>query len=95
MKIRVEIECTPQEARALMGLPDVEPLHQMMLSGMQDKMQDAMRMMEPESFIKQWAPIGMQSLEQLQKFLWGAARSMSGSGTPSTSPPETPPTADK
>ncbi len=88
MKIRFEIDCTPLEARSFMGLPDVEPLHQAVMAGMQDKMREAMRMMEPESLIKQWAPIGLQSFDQFQKFLWGAARSMGGAmDTPAPPPP--------
>lgn len=80
MKIRVEIDCTPLEARKLMGLPDVEPLHQAMMAGMQGKVQDAMKLMEPENLMKQWAPIGLQSLEQFQKLLWGAARGLGEAG---------------
>jgi len=27
MKIKIEIDCTPQEARSFFGLPDLEPIH--------------------------------------------------------------------
>jgi kynurenine formamidase len=28
MKIKIDIDCTPQEARAFFGLPDVEPIQE-------------------------------------------------------------------
>lgn len=59
MKINVEIDCTPEEARRAMGLPDLTPVHdhyiQLMLSSM-DK-----GMINPEmiqSMMKSWAPMG-------------------------------------
>ena len=38
MKVRIEMDMTPQEARAFMGLPDVEPLQKQMLEQMQARM---------------------------------------------------------
>lgn len=59
MKINVEIDCTPEEARRVMGLPDLTPVHdhyiQLMLGSM-DK-----GMINPEmiqSIMKSWAPMG-------------------------------------
>ena len=31
MKVKFDIECTPQEARAFFGLPDVEPMQAAMM----------------------------------------------------------------
>ena len=31
MKIRIDIDCTPEEARAFLGLPDVAPMHKAMM----------------------------------------------------------------
>ena len=77
MKVTINVECTPLEARTLLGLPDVQPIQTAMMKQMEEKMANAMTMLDPEVLIRQWAPIGMQSLEQFQKLLWGAARSMS------------------
>ena len=32
MKITVDVDCTPQEARAFMGLPDVTPLNEHLIA---------------------------------------------------------------
>lgn len=73
MKVTIEVDCTPQEARTLLGLPDVEPLQKAMMKEFEGRMSQAMSMSDMDALIKQWAPIGMQSLEQFQKLLWGAA----------------------
>jgi hypothetical protein len=38
MKVKIEIDCTPQEARAFFGLPDLEPLHDAMTEHMKELM---------------------------------------------------------
>jgi hypothetical protein len=74
MKLKIDIECTPIEARKLLGLPDVEPIQKVMMKQMEEKMTGAMGLMDMESLARQWGPIGLQSLEQFQKLMWGAAR---------------------
>ena len=41
MKVTIEMDMTPQEARAFMGLPDVAPIQKKMLEEMQDRMRAA------------------------------------------------------
>ncbi len=38
MKINVEVECTPEEARRLMGLPDFTPVHDKYIATLTDSM---------------------------------------------------------
>lgn len=76
MKVVIQLDCTPQEARKLLGLPDVEPLQKALMKQFQERTENAMTMMDPETLMKQWGPIGLQSLEQFQRFLFDAARSM-------------------
>ncbi len=74
MKIKVEVDLTPIEARRLLGLPDVEPLQEAMMNGLMEQMQSARGMLDPEAIIRMWGPMGAQGLEQLQKVLWSAAK---------------------
>ncbi len=74
MKITVEVDLTPEEARRLLGLPDVGPLQEAMINGLMDQMQSARGMLDPETLMKVWGPVGAQGLEQLQKILWSAAK---------------------
>ena len=84
MKVKIDVECTPLEARLLLGLPDVQPLQQVMMKQMEEKMGSAMNFLDPESLARQWAPLGLQSLEQFQKLLFGAAR-MAANAKPESS----------
>ena len=42
MKVKIEIDCTPIEARDFLGLPDVKPMQEAMMDQMQAKMQENM-----------------------------------------------------
>lgn len=58
MKVTIEIDCTPQEARGMMGLPDLSPLHDRYIAMLQDSMQGNVRPEMIETLMKSWAPMG-------------------------------------
>ena len=58
MKVKIDIDCTPEEARAFFGLPDLGPLQREMMSQMQDRVVAAMASMDPEAVMKAWMPGG-------------------------------------
>ena len=72
MKVRVDIDCTPEEARSFLGLPDVGPMQETLTKEMQDRLLSAMRSMDPEALMKTWMPAGIAGLEQWQKMFWQA-----------------------
>ena len=70
MKITINIDCTPEEARRYMGLPDVAPMQEAMLEQMQERMMANVNSMQPDELIKTWLPMGMESWLALQKTFW-------------------------
>ena len=70
MKITVDIDCTPEEARTFLGLPDVRPMQEVMMKQIQERMTASLLAMEPEAILKTWLPAGVQGMEQLQKMFW-------------------------
>ena len=70
MKFTVDVDCTPEEARAFLGLPDVKPMQDALMKQVQDRMSATLHAMEPEAMIKTWLPAGVQGMEQLQKMFW-------------------------
>ncbi|HEX4507247.1 MAG TPA: DUF6489 family protein [Alphaproteobacteria bacterium] len=72
MKVHVKIDCTPEEARAFFGLPDVAPMQERLMKDVEERMVAAMRSMEPDALMKTWLPASMQGLESLQKMFWNA-----------------------
>lgn len=70
MKVTVNVECTPEEARAFMGLPDVRPMQEALMQDMQQRLQANMQALDPETIMKTWLPASIQGAEQLQKMFW-------------------------
>ena len=70
MKIKIDIDCTPQEARAFFGLPHLEPMQDAVLGKMQERLTDYLDATDPEALLKLWLPGGLQGLGQMQEALW-------------------------
>lgn len=70
MKITVDVDCSPEELRTFLGLPDVRPMQDAMMKQIQDQMAANLHAMEPETLFKVWLPAGVQSMEQIQKMFW-------------------------
>jgi oligoendopeptidase F len=58
MKINVDVECTPEEARRVMGLPDFTPVHDKYISILLETMQNTGSPELLDSVMKSWAPMG-------------------------------------
>ena len=78
MKIRIDIDCTPEEARAFLGLPDVAPMHKAVMDEIQHRMTEGLKVMEPDQLMKTWMPVGLQGWEQMQKAFWGQVSARAG-----------------
>ena len=82
MKVTIDVDCTPEEARAFLGLPAVAPLQEAVLQEMQKRMLDGLSKMEPEALLKQWLPSGGEGWEQMQKAFWGQFAGAAKGGRP-------------
>ena len=69
MKITVEIDCTAQEAREFLGLPDVAPAQQAFVEALGKRMTDTVAAMDGDALFKSWMPEGMAGLEQWRE-MW-------------------------
>jgi len=67
MKITVNIDCTPEEARAFFGLPNLGPMQDVLLKEMQDRMTANIRAMDPAELMKTWFPAGLEGFKQWQE----------------------------
>ena len=88
MKISIDIDCTPQEARSFLGLPDVAPMQEALMAEIQARMREAVSGADLESLLKTWMPTdlsglqgGLQGWESLQKSFWAKAMGQSDSQT--------------
>jgi hypothetical protein len=70
MKVHIDIDCTPEEARTFLGLPDVQPVQAAMMQELEQRLKSAMQAMDPETLMKTWLPAGIANLEQMQRMFW-------------------------
>jgi hypothetical protein len=80
VKINIDIDCTPQEVRAFLGLPQVEAMQAALVAKLHERLAKSLDAMDPEALVKLWLPGGVQGLTQLQERFW--SQLMSGMAGP-------------
>jgi hypothetical protein len=79
MNVKIEIDCTPAEARTFLGLPNVEPLNDHMVAELQRRMDANIAALAPEELMKTWTAFGVQATDQFRQLMTAAATGASGS----------------
>ena len=78
MKVTIDVDLSPEEARRLMGLPDLEPMQQRLLGQLEKQLASNLSYIDPEMLVKAVLPVGAQGLENFQNLLWGLAKTATG-----------------
>lgn len=74
MKINVEIDCTPEEARRVMGLPDLSSLHEKYLGAMGEAFDPKSHPEMIETMLKAWAPMGDNAMAFWRRMFEGGGQ---------------------
>jgi len=69
MKMTIEVDCTPEEARRFMGLPDVSALNEHLVDEMKSRIDANMAMISPDELVKNWMSFGAGAQEQFRKLM--------------------------
>ncbi|PCI33111.1 MAG: hypothetical protein COB54_05040 [Alphaproteobacteria bacterium] len=84
MKITVNVDCTPDEARAFLGLLDIKPLREAFMVKMMKKMSSDLSSEDMEKMFSLWVTPGVKTpdfnlmgknMEAFQNMFWAAAKS--------------------
>ena len=67
MKVSIDIDCTPEEARRFLGLPDVTPINEAIVSELTRRAGEMAENMDAEKIMTQWMTAGAQGFGDLQK----------------------------
>ena len=67
MKVNIEIDCTPLEARQFFGLPDVAPMQTAVMDKLQQQMIANIDKVSPESLIQSWFSFDPKLAERMQE----------------------------
>ncbi|HAF41130.1 MAG TPA: hypothetical protein DCG90_05095 [Sphingobium sp.] len=79
MKVTVDVDCTPSEARAFLGLPDVTPIHDKYIKTMLDSFDGVGSVEQMETLFKSFSPLGDAGMRLFQQMMNVGLAGMSGS----------------
>ena len=80
MKVTIEVDCTPDEARAFMGLPDVKPMQAAVMASLEKQAVRAADSFAPETMLKLWFTTLPQMSSQIQDMFSRMMASAGGRG---------------
>jgi len=66
MKVNVEIDCTPLEARQFFGLPDVQPMQLAVMERLQQQVITNIEKVSPEALMQSWFTFDPKIAERFQ-----------------------------
>ena len=69
MKMTIEVDCSPEEARRFLGLPDVSTLNDHLVGEMKKRIDANMSMISPDELMKNWMSFGAGAQEQFRKLM--------------------------
>jgi hypothetical protein len=72
MKVTIEVDCTPIEARQFFGLPNVEPVQAKMMARIEQSMSEAIERFSPEALMGNWLAALPQSADWVQRMFANA-----------------------
>ena len=75
MKMNIEIDCSPEEARRMLGLPDVTEANAAYVENMTKLVSGAASMEQLEELSQQMAPMGQMGLNLFAQMMDAGAKS--------------------
>ncbi len=73
MKVTIELDCTPNEARSFFGLPDVTGLNEHLVKEMKNRVDANLNLLQPEELMRNWMSFGGQAQETFMRLMAAAA----------------------
>ena len=80
MKVNVEIDCSPEEARRFLGFPDVSKANDIYVDAIAKAMKGVSSVDQLQDFAKQLAPMGQLGMNLFQQFMEKGPGAFSGMG---------------
>ena len=71
MKFTVDVDCTPEEARRFLGLPDLTPVHQAYIDKMQRFVSEGVTPDMVGEMMKSWGPMSEAGMSMWKAMLEG------------------------
>lgn len=78
MKVNIEVDCSPEEMRRFMGLPDVSDVNKTYVDGVVNAMKGTSNVDQLQTMAKNIAPMGEMGLRFFQQIMEADAAGASG-----------------
>lgn len=69
MKFTVDVDCTPEEARTFLGLPDLKPIQDHYVQAVLDTMNGAASLEQMEAMFRNLSPLGDAGLKMFSNMM--------------------------
>jgi cytolysin (calcineurin-like family phosphatase) len=88
MKINLEVECSPEEARRFLGLPDITKANEVYVDTVASAMQGVGNLDQLNEVVRQIAPMGQLGLKLFQQILDSGGQTGANQGSSRESKPQ-------
>jgi hypothetical protein len=78
MKLNMTVECSPEEARAFLGLPDLTPVNETLVNAVKQRIEQNIELVSPEFYLKQWYSMGGQATDNFMQMMTAGAKAATG-----------------
>ena len=69
MKVSVDVDCTPEEARRFLGLPDLTPVHEAYVEKLKSAVTDGPNAEMVGDMMKAWGPMNEAGMNMWKQML--------------------------
>lgn len=73
MKITVNIDCTPLEAREFIGLPNIQPMQEKVMKQMEENLLSGISGMSPDVILRYWMSFNPEQIGDMFKMFSGSS----------------------
>lgn len=84
MKLNITVDCTPEEARQFLGLPDMGPINDTLTAAIRERIEQNIELVSPDFYLRQWHSMGGQASDQFMQMMAAGARAAAGGPASST-----------
>ena len=86
MKIRIDVDVSPEELREFLGLPPVKPLQEELMQRLRERL-EAGEGVDPVALMGPLLAPNLEGLQNMQRAFWDAFSSSAKSGAAAEDPP--------
>lgn len=71
MKVTINIDCTPLEAREFLGLPNIQPMQEKAMKQLEEKLLSGVAGMSPDAILRNWMSFNPEQFRDMFKMFGG------------------------